>query len=71
MKQWIVCVQMPGKKSFWAGTFEAVGRTEAKRAASLFVAEYLPLDAKTIAIAEGSVTVKFDGPKIPFDEADL
>lgn len=68
MKTWIVQVKSPDKQPFWVGNVEAPGRTEAKRAARLFVSEILPLDTKILAIAEGEIDIRFDGEPFAFDE---
>ena len=68
MKTWIVQVKSPDKQPFWVGNVKAPGRTEAKRAARLFVSEILPLDTKILAIAEGEIDIRFDGEPFAFDE---
>lgn len=42
---WIAKVKVPDRSEFWVGNFEANGRTDAKRAARLFVSGILPLEA--------------------------
>lgn len=48
--------------------FLANGRTEAKRAARLFVSGILPLDTKIIGIAPGRIDVVLAGPMVPMED---
>lgn len=68
MKTWIAQAKVPDRLPIWMGPFEAEGRAEAKRAARLYVSARLPLDAKIISIAEGTIRVSITGPEIPFEE---
>ena len=61
---WVAKVRCPDREIFWVGSFYADGRTDAKRAARLFVSSILPLDTMIVAIAPGKVTVSLDGPEI-------
>lgn len=65
---WIAKVKVPDRSEFWVGNFEANGRTDAKRAARLFVSGILPLETKILNIAPGRVDVVFRGPSIPFED---
>ena len=65
---WIARVKVPGKDEIWVGNFEANGRTEAKRAARLFVSGVLPLETKILNISPGRIDVVFHGPSIPFED---
>lgn len=67
---WVVRVRVPERKVFWFGTFTASGRTDAKRAARLFVSEHLPLDTLILGIAPGVMEIKFHGEEIPMDDAE-
>jgi hypothetical protein len=68
MQKWLVKVRCPDRECLWLGSFEAEGRTEAKREARRFVSRHLPLDTTILAIARGRMQIKFDGPEEPFDE---
>ena len=61
---WVAKVRCPDKAVFWVGSFYADGRTDAKRAARLFVSAILPLDTMIVAIAPGKLTLTLDGPEI-------
>ena len=65
---WIARVRVPDRAEFWVGNFEANGRTEAKRAARLFVSGILPLDTKIIGIAPGRIDVVLAGPMVPMED---
>lgn len=64
---WIAKVRVPDRSAFWVGNFEANGRTDAKRAARLFVSGILPLDTKILCIAPGRVDVVLTGPVLDMD----
>ena len=65
---WIARVRVPDRAEFWVGNFLANGRTEAKRAARLFVSGILPLDTKIIGIAPGRIDVVPAGPMVPVED---
>ena len=65
---WIARVRVPDRADFWVGNFLANGRTEAKRAARLFVSGILPLDTKIIGIAPGRIDVVLAGPMVPVED---
>lgn len=67
-KTWIVNVSLPGKESFWFGNYQAANRNDAKENTRIFVNKYLPLNARIVCIAEGSVTVTITGKEIYLDE---
>ena len=64
---WAAKVRCPDREIFWVGSFYADGRTDAKRAARLFVSAILPLDTIILAIAPGKVTLTLDGPEIAME----
>lgn len=68
---WIVKVKCAGKEPMWVGNFQARGREAAKLEARRFASRFVPLGATVIAIAQGSVSVKFEGPEILFDREGL
>jgi hypothetical protein len=65
---WVAKVRVPDRNEFWVGNFEANGRTEAKRAARLFVSGILPLDTKIINIAPGRVDLVLNGPVVTMED---
>jgi hypothetical protein len=65
---WVAKVRCPDREIFWVGSFYADGRTDAKRAARLFVSAILPLDTIILAIAPGKVTLTLDGPEIGMED---
>lgn len=65
---WVAKVRVPDRSEFWVGNFNANGRTEAKRAARLFVSGILPLDTKIISIAPGRVDLVLGGPVVPMED---
>jgi hypothetical protein len=64
---WVAKVKVPDRNVFWVGNFEANGRTDAKRAARLFVSGILPLDTKILGIAPGRLELVLAGPVVPID----
>lgn len=71
MKSWIVKVKFPDRSEFWAGTFYAPGRTEAKTEARRFCSRHFPLDSRILGISRGSITVKTEGEFIPMEDEEL
>lgn len=65
---WVAKVRVPDRSEFWVGNFNANGRTEAKRAARLFVSGILPLDTKIISIAPGRVDLVLNGPVVTMED---
>lgn len=65
---WVAKVRVPDRVEFWVGNFDANGRTEAKRAARLFVSGILPLDTKIISIAPGRVDLVLSGPVVTMED---
>lgn len=68
-QSWVFLASCNHKPSLWYGPVIAPDRNGAKAAARSFVARYLPDDTRLIRLAPGTITVRLDGPDLPFDEA--